>query len=193
MLIFPDLSVRRRETLLILGESGSGKTTLLHLLAGLLDPLTGDIVIGGRDITRLPTDQRDYFRGSHVGMVFQRSHFIESLSVFDNLVISPFPLQRADVFERARQLGLEHLLDKLPSQLSSGEQQRVSIARAVLHRPTLILADEPTSALDRRNCMSVMEIMQEQANSRDAVLIIVTHDDRLAGHGTQEVELKIPE
>ncbi len=186
---FPDLALDAGASLLILGESGCGKTTLLHLLAGLLRPASGEIWLAGTNMTGLSEAQCDRFRGQHIGMVYQKSFFIGSISVRDNLLLSPFSSSREQTLDTARQLGIERLLGKRPGQLSMGEQQRVSIARAIMNRPRLILADEPTSALDRPNCQRVIGLLREQARKHQAVLIIATHDERLQKEIPQQLLL----
>jgi len=178
---FPDIQVTKGEATLILGESGCGKTTLLHLLAGLLRPKSGQVDIDGTTINQLSNAALDQFRGQHIGLVYQKAYFIESLTVLDNLLISPYAPSKDKAFEVAERLNIKHLLNKLPKRLSVGEQQRASIARALMIEPKLILADEPTSALDNKNCAAVVSLLKEQAERAGASLIIVTHDGRLRG------------
>lgn len=187
---FPDVTVATGEDLLILGESGCGKTTLLHLLAGLLKPQSGEIWIDNTNIANLSPTKMDNFRGQHIGLVYQKSYFIESLTVLDNLLISPFSPNKDKAISIAKRLKIDKLLHKLPSKLSVGEQQRATIARALINEPTLILADEPTSALDHTNCEAVVQLLKEQATASNASLVIVTHDDRLKGEITNRVDLQ---
>ncbi len=207
-LSFPDLQVEAGARLLVLGESGCGKSTLLHLLAGLLKPASGTVELRGTDLSRLSPAARDRFRGRHIGLVYQHPPFVASLSVRDNLLLSPFARQRKasagqdgnaeskTALERlptiAERLGIAPLLQRLPHKLSVGERQRAAIARALLGGPggpDLILADEPTSALDRRRCDAVRELLIEAATNSGAALVVVTHDDRLVPHFEQRVEL----
>lgn len=190
MISFPDIQVERGESLLILGESGCGKTTLLHLLAALLKPSSGKIFVDDQDLSILSQANADAFRGKNIGLVYQKSYFIESLSTLENLVVSPFAPGYEKATEVARHLEIDHLLHKLPSKISVGEQQRATIARAILHDPKLILADEPTSALDAPNCEKVAELLKEQARLHNSALIIVTHDDRLRSHVDKKIELE---
>ena len=180
---FPDIGCKTGEVLVITGSSGKGKTTLLHLLAGILKPSTGAIRIDETDITNLKARQLDQFRGQHIGIVFQQPHFIASLSVIENLMLAPYFSGSAIKNGRAKEL-LAHLqiseqATKKPSRLSQGQQQRVSIARALMNNPALILADEPTSSLDDENCAIVANLLKEQAQMANAALVIVTHDQRL--------------
>ncbi len=180
---FPDLSCNPGESLLITGQSGCGKTTLLHLLAGILRPQAGSIQVGNTMLHQLTATESDRFRGQNIGLVYQRAHFLSALSVMDNLLLPAYfgqkPNTRKAISALGEQLGIGHVLDKLPARLSIGEQQRASIARALVNRPQLILADEPTSALDDINCAAVIRLLTEQARAHEAALVIVTHDGRL--------------
>ncbi|TAE23856.1 MAG: ATP-binding cassette domain-containing protein [Cytophagales bacterium] len=180
---FPDLHCADRESLLILGRSGTGKTTLLHLLALLLKPEGGSVTMNNTDLTRLSVAETAAFRAKHVGIVYQKPHFVSSLSVLDNLILANYlasqPQNRERARELANQLGFSDRLDKKTHQLSQGEQQRVSIARAVMNSPGVILADEPTSSLDDTNTDRVLDLLRRQSEQIGASLIIVTHDQRL--------------
>lgn len=180
---FPDLHCHPGSRLLVLGESGKGKTTLLHLVAGILKPLSGEVQIGDRITSNLSGSELDTYRGEQVGMVFQTSHFVEALSVLDNLILPHYltgrKTDRAYAMEVMTRLGIADKANRKPRSLSTGEQQRVAIARAVMNRPSLILADEPTSALDDRHAGEVISLLEEQASVSGAALVIVTHDNRL--------------
>jgi lipoprotein-releasing system ATP-binding protein len=180
---FPDLTCNSAETLLILGQSGTGKTTLLHLLAMLLKPTSGSITMANEAVESLSAKEAASFRARHVGIVYQRPHFVASLSVLDNILLANYlanqPQQTSKAKKLAETLGLSELLGKKISQLSLGEQQRVSIARALMNNPTLVLADEPTSSLDDQNCQRVVQLLQQQTQEIGASLVIVTHDQRL--------------
>lgn len=180
---FQDLKVDKGEQFLLLGESGSGKTTLLHLLGGLLKSQAGSIEVNGTDITKLSESTLDHFRGQHYGFIFQRNHLITALSVEKNLLMAPYlaglPQDRNRVEEVLTQLGIADKKHAPIRELSLGQAQRVSIARAVLNKPTVILADEPTSSLDDKNCDRVSDLLLEVAQQNQAALIIATHDQRL--------------
>lgn len=190
---FPDIDLNNKEQLLILGGSGHGKTTLLHLLGGILAAREGRIMINNTDITKLSPGKMDHFRGSRIGMVFQKAYFIKSISVEDNLLLAQKLGGKQEDKLQINRL-LEHLdihvkLQAYPSELSVGEQQRLSIARAVINHPDLILADEPTSALDDLNAERVARLLQDTALEQGANLIVVTHDRRLKNLFAKQLEL----
>jgi putative ABC transport system ATP-binding protein len=169
---------------LVLGPSGSGKSTLLHLIAGLLRPTAGRIVVGQRELSALNPAAVDRLRSRGIGIVLQRLHLIGALSVRDNLrlarSLAGLPAEPARIEALLDQLGLRPLAKALPRQLSQGEAQRLAIARALVNRPGLILADEPTAALDDANCAAVTDLLLRQAEASGATLVIATHDRRLA-------------
>lgn len=192
---FPDVNVEDKGHCLILGRSGTGKTTFLHLLAGLLTPKTGEISVDGQVLKSLSSSRLDQFRGKKIGIIFQRSYFIQAISVLENLVWSQYlagnQINRDRIRTLLKRLGVEHHADHLPSRLSIGEQQRVSIARALINKPSVVLADEPTSALDDSNAEEVIHLLEEQASIENAALIIVTHDARIKSHFDQQILLSI--
>ena len=190
---FPSLACQAGEPLLILGESGKGKTTLLHLLGGILKAQSGTIKVGNTDLSTLGTQQLDRFRGKHIGLIFQSSHFVSSLSVGGNLLLAQYlageSRDKAKVESLLKQLGLTEKYGQKPFRLSQGQQQRVAIARALVNKPRLILADEPTSSLDDTNCFKVIDMLEKQANEIEAALVIVTHDYRLKERFSHQVLL----
>ena len=179
---FPDIHCNKAETMLITGGSGKGKTTLLHLLGGLLKPQSGSINIEGTEIQNLSDNQLDKFRGRYIGIVLQQSHFIASLNVLENVVMSSWLATGKQASKKATELlehlGLQDQLHKNTSKLSIGQQQRVSIARALINEPKLLLADEPTSSLDDENAENVAALLANLSAEFNAALIIVTHDRR---------------
>lgn len=183
LLSFADWHVAQGGHALILGSSGSGKTTLLHLLAGLLRPKSGKIIVGDQDLAKLQGSALDKYRGQNIGLVFQQPHLISALSLQQNLLLAQYmaglPQDHQRVNEVIETLGLGHRRKALIHTLSQGEAQRASIARAVLNNPLVILADEPTSSLDDENCDRVLQTLQQQANSYRATLVIATHDQRV--------------
>lgn len=190
---FPDVHCANREAFLILGQSGTGKTTFLHLLALLLKPKSGSVVIDQTDLTKLSASETAAFRAKHLGIIYQKPHFVSSLSVLDNLLMANYlankPQDKSRARELAGQLGFADHLGKKTNQLSQGEQQRVSIARAVMNQPDVILADEPTSSLDDENTSRVITLLREQSEQIGASLIVVTHDQRLKDAFQKRVNL----
>ncbi len=180
---FPDLTLERNSSLLVLGNSGTGKTTFLHLLAGLLVPQGGSVKIGDTNLVELSSKQRDRFRGRHIGIVFQTSYFLKALSVAENLQLAMRLARKKPSSEKIESLlaflNIADKAHKKPYELSIGEQQRASIARAVINQPDLLLADEPTSALDDENALRVAQLLQKTALENNSALIVVTHDNRL--------------
>ncbi len=189
----PDIELGVAEQALLLGSSGSGKTTYLHLIAGLLRPHSGKLMIDGTDIYSLGERQLDAFRGQNIGIVFQVPHFLRALSVTENIAMAQRlvgknpDLYRID--ELLTELGLAAKRDQKIHHLSQGEKQRVSIIRALINKPRLILADEPTSALDDKNCTSVINMLKEQATAQGSALLVVTHDHRLSKEFDQKIQL----
>jgi putative ABC transport system ATP-binding protein len=174
------------ERVAILGPSGSGKSTLLNLVSGTDLPDDGSVRIGGVDITALSESERTLFRREHVGFVFQFFNLLPTLTVFENLLL-PLELtgsRDAEGEERAGHLlarvGLAERADAFPDRLSGGEQQRIALARALVHRPGLLLADEPTGNLDQDLAEQVGELLEALSDSHGTTLIVVTHSRELA-------------
>ncbi|MBP9151190.1 MAG: ATP-binding cassette domain-containing protein [Flavobacteriales bacterium] len=190
---FPDLNVAANEALLVLGNSGKGKTTLLHLLAGLMDPSGGIIELDGAALATLKGSARDRFRGKNIGLVFQQSQFIRSISVLENLRLarSLAGLKPDDAFAESllSELGIAERKNARPNELSIGERQRAAIARALITKPKIVLADEPTSALDDENCEAVAALFERTVTGHGAALVIVTHDQRLKNRFQNSVSL----
>jgi ABC-type lipoprotein export system ATPase subunit len=189
---FPDINLDSGENLLIIGNSGIGKTTLLHLLAGILKPESGSISVSGTDISKFSDTELDKFRGDNIGIVFQKPHFISSLTINENLklaqYLSPSKISR-DAKKILESLNIKDKYQQKPNQLSEGEKQRASIALALINSPSLILADEPTSSLDDFNCNNVIKLLKKQANDHKAQLIVITHDARLKKHFKNNLNL----
>ena len=192
-LSFPDIKTSK-ENLLILGASGVGKTTFLHLLSGLLKPLEGEIDLIGTPISKLTMSEMDRFRGKNIGIVFQKPHFVNSLTVKENLQLAQYLGNKKDDSRIVDILSSLDILDKEnknPKKLSQGEKQRASIAMAIVNSPKLILADEPTSSLDDENCERVIKLLKKQASDFNAQLIVITHDNRLKKHFKKSIKLWI--
>lgn len=190
---FPNINCKAGEHWLLIGQSGTGKTTLLHLLGGLRRSQKGGITVAGQDLGKLSADQLDRFRGQNIGIVFQQSHFIGSLTVEENLLLALYlagkKQDKTKVKNLLSRLNLVHKLQSKPRELSQGEQQRVAIARALITQPKVILADEPTSALDDDNCQEVIQLLETEAKAQNASLLIVTHDQRLKDYFSNTIEL----
>ncbi|AWH83834.1 ABC transporter ATP-binding protein [Flavobacterium album] len=190
---FPDITASGGTSLLITGGSGKGKTTLLHLLGGLLRPQQGEVIIENTNIAELSEKKLDYFRGKNIGLVLQQAYFVASLNVLENVVLASWLASGKQAMQKAKdllaQLGLTEHLHKLPSQLSIGQQQRVSIARALINEPKLLLADEPTSSLDDENAFKVADMLDLLAKQYGTALVIVTHDQRLKDRFPNQISL----
>ena len=189
---FPDINLAKDENLLIIGSSGIGKTTLLHLLAGLLESNSGSINLYGQDISKLTQHQIDKFRGQNIGIVFQKPHFVNSLTVKENLQLAQYLGNKKDqnrIIDILSSLDILDKQNKKPKKLSQGEKQRASIAMAIVNSPKLILADEPTSSLDDENCDRVIKLLKKQASEFKAQLIVITHDNRLKKHFKKSIKL----
>ena len=191
--IMPDLFCQAGSTILVTGNSGKGKTTYLHILAGMLQPNSGEILIDNTDFTNLKGSKADKFRGKNIGVVFQKSHFIASLSVLENLEMASWLASGKKHTKRAKELlnklDILEQAHKQPSQLSVGQQQRVSIARALMNEPKVLLADEPTSSLDDKNADNVIELLESLSKEYKAALIIVTHDSRIKAKFTNQITM----
>ena len=188
-----ELAVIDREAVAIVGASGSGKSTLLAILAGLDTPSVGTVHIDGTDLFSLDEDQRAELRGRTVGFVFQSFQLLPALTALENVMLPLELAGRADAESEARQIlarvELGERLGHYPRHLSGGEQQRVALARAFVVRPKLLLADEPTGSLDTESGDSVIELMFELNRSFGTTLVMVTHDEHLAGRCARAVRL----
>ena len=189
---FPDINLKSGENLLIIGNSGIGKTTLLHLLAGLLKLNSGSIELFGKELRKLSSYQLDRFRKNNIGIIFQRPHFVNSLTVKENLQLAQYIADKKDddrIESILKNLNVFDKSNKITNKLSQGEKQRASIALAIVNSPKLILADEPTSSLDDNNCSNVIKLLKKQATEFGAQLIVITHDSRLKKHFKKSIEL----
>ena len=189
---FQDIDLKSNENLLIIGNSGVGKTTLMHLLAGLLKSNSGSIKLFDNELSQLSSHQLDRFRKNNIGIVFQRPHFVNSLTVKENLQLAQYIANKNDnnrIESILKNLNIFDKSNKKTNQLSQGEKQRASIALAIVNSPKLILADEPTSSLDDTNCSKVIKLLKKQATDFGAQLIVITHDSRLKEHFKKSIEL----
>jgi putative ABC transport system ATP-binding protein len=191
-----DLMVQAGEFLSVMGRSGSGKSTLLHLLGCLDRPTAGSIILDGVDVTRLRKSKLTHVRRHKVGFVFQQFNLIPTLTALENVML---PLRYAGVNGRERrrratealeQVGLGDRLKHRPAELSGGEQQRVSLARALINRPVIVLADEPTGELDTQTAAAIVGLMRELNQSAEQTFIVVTHDPLVAQRADRVVYLQ---
>jgi ABC-type lipoprotein export system ATPase subunit len=175
----PHFQIEAGEQVALEGPSGSGKTTLLHLIAGIVMPTSGRIEVSGHDITALSEAARDKVRARLIGYVFQTFNLLQGCTALENVAMGMMFGAGVDA-ERARGLlarvGLADRADYLPRQLSSGQQQRVAVARALANRPALVLADEPTGNLDRPRAREALALMREVCAESGAALLLVSHD-----------------
>ncbi|MBO1306049.1 ABC transporter ATP-binding protein [Enterococcus sp. 669A] len=188
-----NFSVNSGEFVSIMGASGSGKSTLLNIIAGLDAEYSGEVDVAGVTFKNQNENQLADFRNEQVGIVFQEYNLINSLTVLENirlpLYFSATKQNFATAEELAADLGLKDLLKKYPSQLSGGEQQRVSIARALIRQPKLLLADEPTGALDSKNSENIMQLFKEINRQFGTTIVMVTHDEEMASYSERIVRI----
>ena len=173
------------EVLLILGPSGSGKTTLLSMIGCILTPTSGEILVNGENVSKMPENSLPRVRKKHIGFVFQSFNLLKSLTAQENVevALNLNGIKGKEAKEKAgkilAEVGLGKRLDFYPADLSGGEKQRVSIARAIINNPKIVLADEPTGNLDSKAGHKIAEILRDLAKKHEATVIIVTHDNRI--------------
>lgn len=191
-----DLTVPAGQFLCVRGKSGSGKSSLLHVLAGLLDPAAGSARVGGTEVTRLSRSESALFRRRHCGVIFQAFNLLDMLTVGENVAfplgldgVSSREIERR-VDERLAEIGLLERRTDYPDQLSGGEQQRVSIARALAIRPDVILADEPTGNLDSESGIRIWMTLRDLSRRHGVTILMVTHDPDATAYVDRVVELK---
>jgi putative ABC transport system ATP-binding protein len=191
-----NISIKRGESLAIVGASGSGKSTLLGLLAGLDTPSSGQIILAGHDITKMNEEQRASVRAEHVGFVFQNFQLLGSLTALENVMLplevkglekgSNIELRAKELLER---VGLSDRMHHTPSKLSGGEQQRVAIARAFASNASILFADEPTGNLDTKTGEKISQLIFDLNQEFGTTLIMVTHDSKLAQRCDRQIEI----
>jgi putative ABC transport system ATP-binding protein len=185
----PKFSLAANEQCALRGESGSGKTTLLHLIAGILAADAGRIAIDGVAMTALGESRRDRLRAEKLGYIFQTFNLLQGYTVLENVVLGmsfgPRGADRVHATEMLARVGLAHRLDHFPRQLSTGQQQRVAVARALVNRPKLVLADEPTGNLDHRRAGEALALIREVCRENSAALLLVSHDEAVLGQFEQ--------
>ena len=188
-----NLTVNKGEIVAVVGASGSGKSTLLHVMGGVDTPNEGNVIVDGKDITRLTDEEMSVFRRRKIGFLFQAYHLIPVLTVEENIKM-PILLDhrkpdRDYIDHIIEMLGLKDRRKHLPNQLSGGQQQRAAIARALANRPALILADEPTGALDSKNGNEVITLLQDSVKKLDQTLVLITHNIDLAREADRIVRI----
>lgn len=183
--------IKKGELIVILGPSGAGKTTLLNLIGGMDTATSGELVVNGVDITKFNKKQLTDYRRNQVGFVFQFYNLMPNLTALENVELATELKKRCyDPKQVLTALGLKNRLDNFPSQLSGGEQQRVSIARAIAKNPDIILCDEPTGALDYKTGKVILSILQNICRKNNKTVIIVTHNSALKDMGNKTIHVK---
>ena len=180
----PAFSLAAGQQLALRGESGSGKTTFLHLIAGILAADSGSIQLGEKDMAQLGEPARDRLRAERVGYVFQTFNLLQGYTCLENVLLGMSfgpGADRARATALLQRVGLAERLHHYPRQLSTGQQQRVAVARAMANQPRLVLADEPTGNLDRRNATEALALIRETCRETGAALLLVTHDPAVLG------------
>ena len=180
----PEVSLAAGQQLALRGESGSGKTTFLHLIAGILTADSGSILVGGSDMNALAESKRDRLRAENIGYIFQTFNLLQGYSCLENVLLGMAfgpGADRARAQAMLERVGLGHRLHHRPRQLSTGQQQRVAVARALAARPKLVLADEPTGNLDHRYAREALTLIRETCRENGAALLLVSHDPEVLG------------
>jgi putative ABC transport system ATP-binding protein len=192
-----DIRVRAGELVAIMGPSGCGKSTLMHLLGAMVRATSGQVLVDGQDIARMNDSERTAVRRSKIGFVFQKLNLLPTLTARANIEIARSiqgsegdPATDAYLAEILKLLKIDEKMDRKPSELSGGEQQRFAIARAVSHRPAIVLADEPTGALDTKNSEAVLQMFKELNRKFQQTILLVTHNPELAGYADRLIEMR---
>jgi putative ABC transport system ATP-binding protein len=179
----PAFSLAAGEHLVLRGESGSGKTTFLNLIAGILAADAGRVAIDGAEMSALTEPKRDRLRAEKLGYIFQTFNLLQGYTVLENVLLGmsfgPRGADRSHAAQMLKRVGLGHRLGHFPRQLSTGQQQRVAVARALANQPKLVLADEPTGNLDRRNGREALALIREVCREHGAGLLLVSHDEEV--------------
>lgn len=186
-----DLELEKGKFVVILGPSGAGKSTLLNLIGGMDSPTSGAVVVDGKDISHYSERELSRYRAESVGFIFQFYNILPTLTVLENVeLVKDIAKSTMDAREAIAKVGLSGHENKFPSQLSGGEQQRVSIARAVAKNPQILLCDEPTGALDSATGVEVLQLLMEQCRKNGTTVIIVTHNSLFADIADTVVRVK---
>ncbi len=188
-----DLSINKGEFVVVLGPSGAGKSTLLNLIGGMDSPTKGSIKIDGEEISKYNENQLSEYRAENIGFIFQFYNILPTLTVLENVELVKDVVKNGnDSKEAIKAVGLEKHMNKFPNQLSGGEQQRVSIARAIAKNPKLLLCDEPTGALDSKTGVEVLKLLKKQCDGNNGAntVVIVTHNSLFAEIADTVVRVK---
>lgn len=184
-------SINEGEFVVILGPSGAGKSTVLNLLGGMDFASAGDIIINNKNITKYKDDELTEYRATNIGFVFQFYNLIPTLTVLENVALTKEIVKNGmNAAEVLESVGLREHMNKFPTQLSGGEQQRVSIARAICKNPTMLLCDEPTGALDSETGIMILKLLQELSIEKNKTVIIVTHNAALAQAADKVIHIR---
>jgi ABC-type lipoprotein export system ATPase subunit len=192
-----ELQMNAGETLSIIGPSGSGKSTLLNIIGALDKAESGEVLVDGRNIAGLSSDELASYRNTTVGFIFQLHHLLPQCTILENVLIPTLVQPKRDTAalqQRAEKLleavGLAHRMNHRPGELSGGERQRVAVARALINRPKLLLADEPTGALDRVSAAKLVDLLTELNREQGVTLIMVTHALDIARRAQRVLEIR---
>jgi ABC-type lipoprotein export system ATPase subunit len=189
------LNINKGEIVAIIGSSGSGKSTLLNIVGGNIEPMEGEVLLNGTDISKLSPKQFEKFKLENIGYIFQNFNLIPYLNVIDNVLLPAILLKKnkndykGKAIDLLKKLNLEEKIDGNILELSGGQQQRVAIARALLLDPCIILADEPTGSLDRKNSDNFMEMLKKVATEDNVSVMLVTHDLKVSKYATKVVDI----
>ena len=189
-----DLTIHKGEFTAIVGASGSGKSTLLHLLGGVDTPTQGQVIIDGKNIYSLKDEKRSILRRRKIGFIFQTYNLIPVLTVRENIIMPVLldgnKVDDKEVDNLIELLGLTERKNHLPNQLSGGQQQRVAIGRAVINKPSIIIADEPTGNLDKKNSEEIMSLLMKAVKENGQTLVLVTHEMDIASMADRIIHLE---
>jgi len=191
-----NISVRRSEFVSVMGPSGAGKSTLLNIMATIDCPTKGQVLIDGRDVSALKADELAVFRREKLGFIFQDYNLLDQMTVYENMTLPVLLAGKGkdEQQKRAQELAgtfrIEGLLDKYPSELSGGEKQRVTAARAIIMNPSIVFADEPTGALDSASARELMETLTDMNREQKVTIVLVTHDPFAAGYSSRMIRIR---